>query len=205
MIWNAPVELNVLIVNLIKITIYIFIFLFTISLIAIIDMLIYYIKNKSEPGIFIIKKYIKVLSIGIFLPSIFLLLFYKAHPVFPNNYIFNKITLEYVSTNDIEGERITITDEKALVEFRKIFEGYCCRRTLLSRNNTTNTYKIYCDFLVNNGDKSSPIHFIFTQDEIIRYIGANTNFFYIIKDDQFLLANRIIDYFNKYYKEGYES
>jgi len=84
---------NVLIVNLIKITIYVFIFLFTISLIAIIDMLIYYIKNKSEPTVLIIKKYTKVLSIGIFLPSIVLLLFYKAHPVLPKNYIFNKITL----------------------------------------------------------------------------------------------------------------
>lgn len=54
------------------------------------------------------------------------------------------------------------------------------------------------DLTVFDNDKAFPLHFVVTKGSLKRYTAANTDFIYIIEDDEHILSDMVLEYARKY-------
>jgi hypothetical protein len=206
MLWNAPIWLNEMLVDIIKFSVGLFIaagFISTIGLVyKAIYKIIYKIKNKRRMTCFS-KDILTLILLGSLLVScIGLILFYMPQQVLPDEYNFDEISIRIITPSS-ETDRITIKDKEGLDEFRELFRGSICRRSDdLGRTTLYLETVCFIDLTVFDRGRVSPLHFVVTQGKLRRYTAGNTDFIYIIEDDEHLLASRVFNYAHKYAEVG---
>jgi hypothetical protein len=126
MLWNAPIWLNEMLVDIVKFSVGLFIAAGFISTIGLIYDIIYKIKNKrrktcvsKDTGTLILLGSLLVSCIG-------LILYYLPQPVIHDDYSFDEISIRIVTPSSETG-RITINDKEGLDEFKELFRGNICR------------------------------------------------------------------------------
>jgi acetylornithine/N-succinyldiaminopimelate aminotransferase len=60
---------------------------------------------------------------------------------------------------------------------------------------------VFIDLVIIDNNRASPLHFIIRKDYMKRYTASNTDFIYVIQDDENQLAGKVFDFVNKYVKD----
>lgn len=197
MLWNAPIWINEMLVAIIKFFVGLLPFVRFIAAVGLVYIIIRKIKNK-RPLMYSIKdKDTLILSGSLLAACIGLIIFYMPQQVIHDNYSFDKISIQIESASSTS-DRITISNKKELEEFKEMFRGHICRRSLDSGDTMMNADIVFIDLVVFDNNKASMLHFTITQDRLIRYTAGNTDFIYIIEDDEHILSDRIFKYVGNY-------
>jgi len=204
MIWGAPIWFNELLVKITKLLVVFASLVFIVTAIWIIYSLakLRLGIRKEEKGLLNYHKERKVLLSSFLLSGIVLVLFYMPQDVMPEKYSFDKISIEKITPSETIG-RIEITAREDLDEFSDLFRGYKCRRVVNSVYHISSDSKpIFIDLVAyeSQSDRVYPLHFVITEDNLLRYSAANTSFFYKIKDPEHELENKIHNYVQKHIK-----
>lgn len=193
MFWNAPIWLNEMLVSIIKFLVGFFMFTCFISAVGLIYSIICKIKNK-RPLVYWIKDKDTLILLGSILAAcIGLILFYLPQQVIHDDYGFDEISIEIASPSS-RTDRITINDKEGLAEFKEMFRGHTCRRSLDSGDTMMYSDVVFIDLTVFDNGKAFPLHFIITQGNLKKYTAANTDFIYIIEDDEHILSGMLFEY-----------
>lgn len=194
MLWNVPIWLNELLLKFITFMIWILILTVSVSIIALIRITISRVKAVCKSDTFSPQANIKIILACFLVSCIGLTLFYYPQPVIPDDY--NLVSLELVFANPHPTHDIvTITDKKALDEFKSLFDGYVCRRSIAAEGNARNySYAVFIHSFARKGDKSSPLHFTIRHEQLQRYTGGNVDFLYVIEGDEDILVRRVFEY-----------
>lgn len=119
----------------------------------------------------------------------------------PNKYNFDEISITTITGSSVKSDRITIKDKERLNEFKDIFRGYLCKRSLESDSIIKSDMNVaFIDLVIVDNNRASPLHFIIRKDYMKRYTASNTDFIYVIQDDENQLAEKVFDFVNKYVK-----
>jgi len=197
MFWNAPIWLNEMLVSIIKFFVGLLPFVRFIAAVGLVYIIIRKIKNK-RPLIYSIKdKDTLILSGSLLAACVGLILFYMPQQVIHDNYSYDEISVQIESLSS-RSDRITISDRKGLDEFKEIFNGRICRRSLDSGDTMMHSDIVFMDLTVFDNKRHFPLHFIITQGNLRRYTAGNTGFIYIIEDDEHILSDRIFKYVGNY-------
>ncbi|HYF81952.1 MAG TPA: hypothetical protein VEB00_02845 [Clostridia bacterium] len=197
MLWNAPIWLNEMLVAVIKFLVELLPFICIISAGGLIYSIICILRNKGSLRYSIKDKKILFPLGGLLVSCIGLILFYLPQQVMHDSYSFDEISIR-IHGSSSESERITIRDKEELEEFKRIFSGQICSRSLDSGSTIIDSDTVYVDFTVFDIDKVFPIHFIVSQGNLRRYTAANTDFIYTVKDDEHILADKVFRYAEKH-------
>lgn len=201
MLWNAPIWLNELLLKFITFIIWILILTVTVSIIALTRIAIYKIKAVFKPDTPTPQTNTIVVLACLLVSCIGLILFYYPQPVIPDDYNFASLELVFANAHPTH-DRVTITDKKALDEFRSLFDGYVCRRSLMAEGGAGNySYTVFVHSFVRDGNRSSPLHFTIRPGQMERYIGGNVDFLYVIEGDEDTLVRRVFEYAEKMIEE----
>lgn len=201
MLWNAPIWLNEMLVAIIKFLVELFPFIRFISAAGLIYIIICKIKNK-RPLIYSIKdKDTLILSGSLLAACIGLFLFYLPQQVIHDDYSFDEISIKIESPSSTS-DRITINDKEGLDEFVEMFRGRICRRSIGSGDTMMDSDVVFMDLIVFDNNKPFPLHFIVTQGDLRRYTAGNTDFIYIVEDDEHILSGMVFEYARKYMETG---
>jgi hypothetical protein len=194
---SAPIWLNEMLVSVIKFFVGLFPFICVISAATLIYIIIREIKNKRVLSYNIKKRDILILLGCFFAACIGLFLFYMPQAVIPGNFTFDEISI-LIESPALRQERITVSDKEGVNVFKEMFRGFKCRRSFDSGRTTINSEVVFIDLTVFDGYKRFPLHFIASQQGLRRYTAGNTDFIYIIEDDENILLDRVFEYARKY-------
>lgn len=197
MLWNAPVWLNEMLVELIKFLVELSKYICFVSAAVLIYVIIRKIRNKRLLIHSIKDKGTLILSGSLLAALIGLMLFYLPQPVIHDNYSFDSISVQIIEPSS-ETDRVTINDKTGLDEFREMFRGRICRRSTYSGPAPLYSETVLIDLTASVDDKVFPLHFIITQGGCTRYTAANTDFFYKVEDDENILPGMVLEYARKY-------
>jgi hypothetical protein len=120
--------------------------------------------------------------------------------VIHDDYSFDEISMKIVAPSS-ESNRITINDKEGLNEFKEMFRGHICTRSDDSGSTTLYSETVFMDLTVFENNKAFPLHFIVTQGNVRRYTAGNTDFIYIVEDDEHILSGKVFEYARKYIGE----
>jgi hypothetical protein len=197
MLWHGPIWLNETLVSIIKLLVGIFTCINIISPVVISWSFIYIIRRKIKLIEFI-KDTKTLMLLACFTVSVVgVIVFYYPQDVLPDKYDFIEIQISDENRFATENS-LTITDKKALNEFRNILLGYKCRRSYDTGETALDSEVIFIDTIVRVGDKTTPLHFIFEQGQQRRYTGGNVDFIYVVENEDNNLYNKIHEYVSKY-------
>lgn len=203
MLWNAPIWLNEMLVSIIKFVMEVFPVICIAAPIALVYRIIRKIRGKRSFFSAIRDMDVLILAGSFLVTCISLILFNLPQPVIHDSYSFDEISVRKVSANS-ESARITLKNQKALDEFRKLFNGISCRRSMDSGSTQIDSDTVFMDLHVFDNKKSFPLHFIVTKDRIRRYTAGNTDFIYVVKDDREILPDKVFEYAEKFMEAGNE-
>lgn len=131
---------------------------------------------------------------GIAIAGISLIIFYLPKQVIPSTYDFEEISIKRTS----DSKALVIKDKEAIDEFKKIFDGYACRRRTESDSiigYNSDDFFIYVP-MFDNG-KMALLQFAVKKDYAEEMI-SDSKFTYVIKGNQQQL--KISDFINRHLK-----
>lgn len=204
MLWNAPIWFNEILVSCTKFIIGILQFFLFIGcfclLYSFVKFLIHKRKDKRKVIDFIKSRNTLVMLSAIAVSCIALKLFYLPQEVMPDKYIFKEIWI--AANSSLNADPIIIKDEEKLKEFKDIFRGYLCKRSISSDYNIDGDPSTdFIDLSVGYNNRFTPLHFIINREHQYRYTGANVDFFYEIQGDKQQLAEKVFDFVNNNSRE----
>jgi hypothetical protein len=211
---NAPIWLNELLLNAIKICINL---LYLTMFIAAIYFVYSYVsflinkKKKKEKFRNIIKRKSNIVIFIITLVSFGIVAaFNSPQKLMPNDYDFSSITI-HAKTNGtdifskingiVTSYDKTIENTEKLTELRTLLNEYNCRRSwgdgsiYAGSEKNIGMVEIYTAVSNHNGN-FSPLKFVITENSFIRYTSGNIDFVYEIEDKNNALKSKIIAYIN---------
>lgn len=195
MIWGAPIWLNELIVDIIKLGVNLLFYYIPIVVIYLaykcIIAIIKQLKSNRKKYTVEFHKSNIFLIFSILLSIILLVVFYYPQHVIPDKFSFDSFTISAAN----KSERISISGEGKLRELKKILNEYKCKRSL-NRDITYQQHEaIEIDIIVSDGNgRGEPMHIVIDDKQHMRYSAGNTDFIYVINDNDNILKSRMINF-----------
>jgi hypothetical protein len=194
MIWGAPIWVNEFIVYFIKLVInMIYLYIPVLVIYLAYKMFVFiakWIKNKENVCSMGASKAIVFLIFSLLVSFAILITFNYSQQVIPDKYTFDSFTIN-------RSGGIAIRDKEKLVELKKILNEYTCKRSLDEGIEYQLSEVIELNvILLDNKDHVQTMHIIIADKQHMRYTGGNTDFFYIIEDNDQELHTKMMQFIN---------
>jgi hypothetical protein len=137
-----------------------------------------------------VSKAIVFLILSLLVSFAILITFNYPQQVIPDKYTFDSFTIN-------RSGGVAIRDKEKLEELKQILNEYTCKRSLNEGIEYQLSEVIEMNvILLDNKDHVQTMHIIIADKQHMRYTGGNTDFFYIIEDNEQELHTKMTQFIN---------